>query len=69
MDGILIEVALYRDSTLVLVEGQRDELDELASRRAAYEAVFGEPTHEEERATDDTIREYTTIRQVHRISG
>jgi len=63
--GILIEVH-GNETALVLVEGQQDEL---AARRAAYEAMFGEPTHEEERATDATIREFTTIRDVHRISA
>ena len=37
-------------------------IDEMAARRYAYEMYYGSPTDEEaERATDETVLEYTTV--------
>lgn len=36
-------------------------VDYSAVRRECYEIVYGVPTHPEERATDETVEDYTEI--------
>ena len=46
------------ESRIFLVKEAESEAE---ARRTAYEAFFGEPTNDEEVATDETIRQYTMI--------
>ena len=43
-----------------LYVSREDTNDDLAARRRAYESVYGTPICDEERATDQTVIEYTT---------
>jgi hypothetical protein len=63
----LIQVSINHPRGIVdlfQVEGAENERQ---ARRAAYEAVYGEPINDEERATDETIEEYTAVRNIKRI--
>lgn len=65
----LIQVSINHPNgniDVFLVEGAENELQ---ARRAAYEAVYGEPMNEEERATDETVEEYTAVRDLNRPSS
>jgi hypothetical protein len=44
-------------------------IEEMAARRHAYEMYYGSPTMEEERATDETVLEYTTLLDVTELAG
>lgn len=44
-----------------------DHVDITQAKRLAYEVAYGSPTHPEERATDETIDEYTTITRAYQI--
>lgn len=65
----LIQVSINHPNgniDVFLVEGAENERQ---ARRAAYEAVYGEPMNEEERATDETVEEYTAVRDLNRPSS
>jgi hypothetical protein len=55
---------IRRTLLAVLVRGTTDEK---TARRAAYEAMFGTPTHPEEVATEDTVNEHTHVLNVVKI--
>ena len=57
-DGTYLIKVHGNESRMVLVK-EADSEEE--ARRTAYEAFFGEPTNDEEVATDETIMQYTTI--------
>jgi len=44
-------------------------IEEMAARRYAYEMYYGSPTMDEERATDETVLEYTTLLDVTELAG